>query len=84
MTALVYGTILYHLGNGPLWNDLMDLIQAPCYNHWWSVLLYLQNYINPGELVIVIYSYGVQYLFPSTYVLKLTKFFDKNLLLEIR
>ncbi|XP_044739869.1 O-acyltransferase like protein-like [Chrysoperla carnea] len=53
MTALVYGTILYHFGNGPLWNDLMDLIQAPCYNHWWSVLLYLQNYINPGELCIV-------------------------------
>lgn len=49
--SLLYATMMTHMGDGPLWNDLMKTVSAPCYNHWWAILLYIQNYVNPADLV---------------------------------
>lgn len=49
-TILVTSTILWRLGDGPLWHILID-IGINCENTWWSALLYIQNYYNPDRIV---------------------------------
>ena len=47
--ALVLGTIYRFFGNGPIW-PLRDQERGlHCQEYWWSTLLYIQNYVNPGK-----------------------------------
>jgi peptidoglycan/LPS O-acetylase OafA/YrhL len=44
-------TFLYHVSNGPLWSLLTKSVAINfCNKWWWSTLLYVGNYVNPGEL----------------------------------
>lgn len=42
-------TILRYFGSGPLWPIIMSSLETNCRKRWWSVLLYVQNYVNPNE-----------------------------------
>lgn len=44
VTVGIYATILYHFGNGPLWNPVMAMHRENCRHHWWRNLLYINNY----------------------------------------
>lgn len=50
ITMLVSMSVFRFLGSGPLW-PIATQIYAVCDRYWWSVLLYVQNYVNPFELV---------------------------------
>ncbi|CRK90553.1 CLUMA_CG004257, isoform A, partial [Clunio marinus] len=42
---------LYHISNGPLWNLITETSAIGfCREWWWSSLLYVANYVNPGKL----------------------------------
>lgn len=49
--VLFFMSINKYLGDGPLNTFLISTQVEPCNNYWWSVLLYVQNYVNPTELV---------------------------------
>lgn len=40
-----------YMGEGLLWNPIMDHHEASCSKYWWSALLYIQNYVNPTNMV---------------------------------
>lgn len=44
-------SLLRFLGNGPLWPSIIDAFSERCERHWWTTLLYVQNYVNPSDLV---------------------------------
>lgn len=47
--AVIYMiTLAKFAGAGPFWKypDIEN-----CRKHWWSTLLYVQNFVSPGELV---------------------------------
>ncbi|KAF5288410.1 hypothetical protein FQR65_LT12023 [Abscondita terminalis] len=49
ITVLISATIMRHFGTGPIWPSIRDtLIVDSCAKYWWSSLLYVQNYVNPG------------------------------------
>ncbi|KAK4876118.1 hypothetical protein RN001_012540 [Aquatica leii] len=49
VTVLVSATLMRHYGSGPIWPYIRNLfIVDSCRKHWWSSLLYVQNYVNPG------------------------------------
>lgn len=48
---LMCTSLLRLFDTGPLWNVYMSAADKPCNDYWWSALIYLQNYINPGEIV---------------------------------
>lgn len=43
-------SLLRFLGNGPIWPSLMDFFSGQCEKHWWTTLLYIQNYVNPDDI----------------------------------
>lgn len=44
-------TFFSYISNGPLWNLLMETaLVGLCKKWWWTTLLYVGNYVNPGEL----------------------------------
>lgn len=50
--ALVSMTLFRFLGDGPLWPMLTHSIKDQCEKYWWSLLLYVQNYVNPSEICL--------------------------------
>ncbi|XP_035785910.1 nose resistant to fluoxetine protein 6-like [Anopheles albimanus] len=54
LAALVLYTtaLMRHSGSGPFWDGAMTLMADNCRDYWWSTLLYVQNYVNPGELCL--------------------------------
>ncbi|KAK4876117.1 hypothetical protein RN001_012539 [Aquatica leii] len=57
VTVLVSATLMRHYGSGPIWPYMRDLfIVNSCRKHWWSSLLYVQNYVNPGFSDICIFQ----------------------------
>lgn len=48
---LLCSTLLRHMDTGPMWNVFMNAADKPCQEYWWSALLYVQNYVNPNEMV---------------------------------
>lgn len=44
-------SLLRYLGNGPLWPTIIGAFEQRCENNWMTTLLYIQNYVNPSELV---------------------------------
>nr|XP_008192686.2 PREDICTED: nose resistant to fluoxetine protein 6-like [Tribolium castaneum]XP_015835054.1 PREDICTED: nose resistant to fluoxetine protein 6-like [Tribolium castaneum] len=41
-----------YLGNGPKMPILCEIFQKPCKKHWWTALLYVQNYVNVSEMCL--------------------------------
>ncbi|XP_065155198.1 O-acyltransferase like protein-like [Atheta coriaria] len=48
---VVHVTILKHFGSGPYWPKNGGANEA-CKKYWWSMLLYIHNYVNPEEWCI--------------------------------
>lgn len=46
----LYATLLKRAGNGPM-ADTLIRDAAICDDYWWSALLYVQNYVNKGNIV---------------------------------
>lgn len=44
-------TLARFTGSGPFWPFTMDHLSGHCERYWWSTFLYIQNYVNPTELV---------------------------------
>lgn len=46
-------TFFYHISNGPLWSSTTKNIAIDlCNDWWWTTLLYVGNYVNPGRLCL--------------------------------
>jgi peptidoglycan/LPS O-acetylase OafA/YrhL len=44
-------TFFYHISNGPLWSLITKSSAIGlCEDWWWTSLLYIGNYVNPGKL----------------------------------
>ncbi|KAB0802334.1 hypothetical protein PPYR_04520 [Photinus pyralis] len=41
-------SLLKHVGDGPLWKLVRS--NDACQTYWWSTLLFVQNYVNPGNM----------------------------------
>ncbi|KAF7284842.1 hypothetical protein GWI33_021485 [Rhynchophorus ferrugineus] len=52
IVVLWYATFMHYFGSGPLWNDMLEVIQKPCKNFWLPTILHVQNYINPYPLCL--------------------------------
>lgn len=52
LMVAVTGTWLSLLGNGPLWSEVAGGAEDGCRANWWSALLYVANYANPGRYVV--------------------------------
>ena len=37
--------------SGPLWRETVDAVAQPCYQSWWTNLLYLNNFVKTESLV---------------------------------
>lgn len=46
-------SLLKFFGNGPLWPSTLDGQSQICERKWWTTLLYIQNYVNPKEIVSI-------------------------------
>ncbi|KAJ8927009.1 hypothetical protein NQ314_020572 [Rhamnusium bicolor] len=44
-------TWLRHLGTGPNWNHVVGQEYLQCRKNWWTNLLYINNYIDPENMV---------------------------------
>ena len=39
--------IIPHIGSGPFWENAMKRkVVGPCEEKWWTLLLYVQNYVR--------------------------------------
>ncbi|XP_073967401.1 nose resistant to fluoxetine protein 6-like [Choristoneura fumiferana] len=50
VVILFYMTWLPKIGEGPLWEDRMQLEQERCMTSWWANILYINNYVNTDNL----------------------------------
>lgn len=44
-------TVIHKLSLIP---DSLDVVAIACRDHWWSFFLYVQNYVNPTEIVRIL------------------------------
>ncbi|XP_017782126.1 PREDICTED: uncharacterized protein LOC108566646 [Nicrophorus vespilloides] len=44
---LIHVTLIKHMGSGPVWPKSYPFMMKFCKEYWWSLLLYVQNYVNP-------------------------------------
>lgn len=52
--AMVYFfqlTLARRMGSGPFYMQLFDQLNKPCYDNWWSLFLYVQNYVATDNMV---------------------------------
>ncbi|KAJ9592897.1 hypothetical protein L9F63_015475, partial [Diploptera punctata] len=49
---LLQVTLLKHMGSGPFWTAGSNYITNVCSKNWWSTLLYVGNYLNPGDICL--------------------------------
>lgn len=59
MTVVILSSmsLLRFFGNGPLWPLAMDLLSGACQRYWWSTFSFIQNYVNPDNLVCFAFSF---------------------------
>nr|CAI5847056.1 unnamed protein product [Callosobruchus analis] len=53
-------TILEYLGSGPRWEVDVKSYTDRCKSHWWSALLFIQNYVNVKSMVRLFWIYTTQ------------------------
>jgi hypothetical protein len=51
MLVFFHATLLPHMGYGPFWKSMVGLQQQRCLTNWWTNLLYINNYVNVGDMV---------------------------------
>lgn len=44
--------MIQHFGSGPLWKEMLGILQKPCQEYWWATILHIQNYVHPFPLVL--------------------------------
>lgn len=49
-TTLFSMSLLRIIANGPVWPILVDFTSGTCEKYWWSSFLFIQNYVNPGDI----------------------------------
>ncbi|EFA01530.2 Nose resistant to fluoxetine protein 6-like Protein [Tribolium castaneum] len=72
VVVLCYSTLVHHLGSGPVWHEMLDILQKPCQEYWWATLLHVQNYVHPFPLCMTQAWYltcDMQYYFLSPLIL---------------
>ncbi|XP_050298077.1 nose resistant to fluoxetine protein 6-like [Anthonomus grandis grandis] len=72
IVVLWYCTLMHHFGSGPLWNDMLEVIQKPCQEYWWATIMHIQNYVHPYPLCLTQAWYltcDMQYYFLSPLIL---------------
>ncbi|XP_065079915.1 nose resistant to fluoxetine protein 6-like [Ochlerotatus camptorhynchus] len=42
-----------YVGEGPQWKPSLFKMQDTCSKYWWSTLLHIQNYVNPGNICLL-------------------------------
>lgn len=52
-SILISTTILRFFGSGPFWPTMLHFFHGQCKRYWWSALLYIQNFVNQNEIVII-------------------------------
>ncbi|CAH0629079.1 unnamed protein product [Chrysodeixis includens] len=50
IVILFYMTWLPKIGEGPLWQDRLQLEQQRCMDSWWTNILYINNYVNTDKM----------------------------------
>ncbi|XP_011298851.1 nose resistant to fluoxetine protein 6 [Fopius arisanus] len=45
-----YATLFYKMGSGPQWNTWVGSNRQFCVDNWWTNLLYINNYIDVGNM----------------------------------
>lgn len=50
-------SLLRFMGDGPIWASTVDFLGKQCERNWWSVLLYVQNYVNPKDICVSVQLY---------------------------
>ncbi|XP_075972641.1 nose resistant to fluoxetine protein 6-like [Anticarsia gemmatalis] len=50
VVILFYMTWLPKIGEGPLWQDRLQLEQQRCMDSWWTNILYINNYVNTDKM----------------------------------
>lgn len=48
---LLSTTLFRFIGDGPIWPGFVEFLRNQCDEHWWSAMLYVQNYVNPDDIV---------------------------------
>lgn len=48
---LFHATLLIDVQSGPLWKHVAETERSFCRSHWWTNLLYVNNYVHVGEPV---------------------------------
>uniref|UniRef100_A0A6P7FQC7 Nose resistant to fluoxetine protein 6-like n=1 Tax=Diabrotica virgifera virgifera TaxID=50390 RepID=A0A6P7FQC7_DIAVI len=46
-------TLLYHMGNGPLWEPVLGQEREDCRKNWWTGILYVSNLIDSEHMCMV-------------------------------
>lgn len=67
-------SIVRYLGSGPLWPKKIANAEITCGRFWPSILLYVQNYVNPDQKVSAI---------RSTMVSEISKYFLNSIVASI-
>ncbi|KAK4876116.1 hypothetical protein RN001_012538 [Aquatica leii] len=53
--VLLNGTLMRHMGSGPIWPLMKNtLLVNNCRENWWTTLLYIQNYVYPNYFTPII------------------------------
>lgn len=63
VVVLVSGTLLRYFGSGPYWYYLTEYFQKPCESHWWSAILFVQNYVNVDSMVCFFKMFRTEVLY---------------------
>lgn len=53
--VLFHATLLRHLGNGPNWNQFVGTEYLKCRKNWWNNLLYINNWVDPYNMVCILW-----------------------------
>lgn len=51
---LIFVFVLPYIGNGPLWKLIVYPEAEFCRKNWWTNILFINNYVNTYEMVILI------------------------------
>ncbi|PSN34669.1 hypothetical protein C0J52_19812 [Blattella germanica] len=50
MLVFFFATLMPHMGSGPFWDKVVGHEQRRCATNWWTNLLYINNYVNVGDM----------------------------------
>ena len=51
VNILILVSVFRYVASGPRWPFMVDMLSGQCEVNWWKTLLYVQNYVNPENIV---------------------------------